>query len=150
MSTLTEPTLTDVMAILDEVWTSFLAAPEPLLPGVPDDAINHGTTAAVTVSGDWKGIVVIETTRLVAEEVTRRMLMLDTVTPDDVADAMGELVNIVGGQVKSLTGGQSALSLPVVAAGHFVHPSEAVELCRADLVWIGEPVRVTVLSVRTP
>jgi len=149
MSTLTEPTLSDLLAILDEVWGSFLSSPEPLLPA-SDDGMNHGTSAAVTITGDWRGIVVVETSRPVAEEVTRRMLMLDAVTPDDVADAMGELVNIVGGQVKSLTGGQSTLSLPIVASGHLVQPSEARELCRADLVWIGEPVRVTVLSVRTP
>ena len=43
-----------------------------------------------------------------------------------------------------LIDGPGQLSLPVVAAGVFSFPSTAVEVCRVDAVWHGEPVRVLV------
>jgi len=68
----------------------------------------------------------------------------DEAGPADVADAVGELVNMVGGNIKSLMPGPSVLSLPAVAAGRAAHPSGATEIARFDGVWAGEPVRVAV------
>jgi len=66
-------------------------------------------------------------------------------TPDeDVADAVGELVNMIGGNVKSLMPGPSVLSLPVVAAGRVARPSDSVEACRLDATWAGSPLVVSV------
>ncbi len=147
MSTLLEPSLTDVQMVVEEVWTSFLGDEEPLLP-VDAGALDVGWSAAVTVSGEWQGAVSVELPRTMAEEITRRMLGLDdgpdAVGDDDVADAVGELVNMIGGNVKSLMPGPSALSLPVVAAGRVARASDAVEACRLDASWAGAPLLVSV------
>jgi chemotaxis protein CheX len=83
-----------------------------------------------------------------ASEVTRRMLALEesdgAVSDADVADAVGELVNMIGGNVKSLMPGPSALSLPVVAAGRVARSSDSVEVCRLDASWAGDPLLVSV------
>jgi chemotaxis protein CheX len=147
MSVALEPSLSDVEMVVEEVWTSFLGAEEPLLMGAPAD-LAVGWSAAVTVSGEWHGMISVELPRDTAEEVTRRMLgLVDGLgsTPDeDVADAVGELVNMIGGGVKSLMPGPSALSLPVVAAGRVARPSDVVEVCRFDASWAGSPLVVSV------
>jgi chemotaxis protein CheX len=86
------------------------------------------------------------------------MLGLDGPLDDeDVADAVGELANMIGGNIKGLMPGPSVLTLPVVASGRFgVTPREVssadaprsvVEVSRMDAVWRGDPVQVTVYAV---
>ena len=143
MSVMTEPSYDDVQMLVDEVWTSFLGTEEPLLPCAPGE-VNVGWSAAVTVSGEWHGMVSVELPTGLAEEVTRRMLLVDETLDEDVADAVGELVNMIGGNVKSLMPGPSVLSLPVVAAGRVARPSDTVEVCRLDASWAGTPLLVSV------
>jgi chemotaxis protein CheX len=71
---------------------------------------------------------------------------LGDVTGEDVTDALGELANIIGGNVKSLMPDPSALSLPVVLIdGNTGWPS-SVEASRLDGEWLGEPISVRVLE----
>lgn len=142
-----EPAFSDVEMVVEEVWTSFLGAEDPLLVG-PPAALDVGWSAAVTVSGEWHGMICVELPTDTAEVVTRRMLGLveglEDTPDEDVADAVGELVNMIGGGVKSLMPGPSVLSLPVVAAGRVARPSDAQEVCRFDASWAGSPLVVTV------
>jgi chemotaxis protein CheX len=141
----------DLHAIVEQVWSSYLGQEEPLLarpvPAGPF-AADGAWSAAVSITGGWAGTVTVELADEVARTLTRRMLDLGEEAPldDDIADAVGELVNMVGGNVKSLLPGPSVLTLPVVAAGRAAHASESGELARLDAVWEGRPVRV---SVRT-
>jgi chemotaxis protein CheX len=143
MTITAEPSYDDVQMVVEEVWSSFLGAEEPLLPAAPAE-LSVGWSAAVTVSGEWHGMVSVELPTGLAEEVTRRMLAVDETFDEDVADAVGELVNMIGGNVKSLMPGPSVLSLPVVAAGRVARPSDAVEVCRLDASWAGNPLHVSV------
>lgn len=137
----TQPVLTDVLAILHEVWDSFVGADEPLLP-VPDrtGADWIGYAATITISGAWSGIVSLEFAADTAAAVSSRMLGLDQVTEEDVADAVGELVNMVGGNVKGLVPGPSVLSLPIVTTGRVARATDATEVCHADLAWFDQPL----------
>jgi len=137
------PSYDDVHMLVDEVWTSFLGAEEPLLPGAPAE-FPVGWSAAVSITGEWHGTVSVELPTGLAEEVTRRMLAVTDTFDEDVADAVGELVNMIGGNVKSLMPGPSVLSLPVVAAGRVARPSDNVEVCRLDVTWAGAPLLVSV------
>lgn len=143
---------TDVEQVLTQVWSSFVGGDEPLLPhsvgGTPFD-VAQTWSATVTIADGWNGSVSVELSHDVAVSLTRTMLCLpeaDTVEDGDLADAVGELVNMVGGNIKSLLPGPSRLSLPAVAAGRAVAPTDAVEVARLDGQWAGEPVRVTVHS----
>ena len=143
MTAVVEPSLTDVQMLVEDVWSSFLGAEEPLLAGPPSD-FGADWSAAVTVTGEWEGMVTVELPGPMAEEITRRMLLVDEAADEDVADAVGELVNMIGGNVKSLMPGPSGLSLPVVAAGRVARASDTVEVCRLDAVWAGQPLLVAV------
>lgn len=153
MSALTveAPALEDVRAVTEDVWLSLLGETEPLLPravpaGSPFDATG-AWSAAVTIAGEWQGVVTVEVAEVVARRLTAGMLAIpseDEVTDGDVADAVGELVNMVGGNLKSLMPGPSVLSLPSVAAGRAAFAHEVQEVSRLDVLWQGEPVRVSV------
>ncbi|WP_377324620.1 chemotaxis protein CheX [Pimelobacter simplex] len=144
------PDLDDVLAVTEDVWTALLGETAPLVPrgvpaGTPFDATG-AWSAATTVSGGWPGVVTVELDETVARQLTARMLDLpaDATGDGDIADAVGELVNMVGGNIKSLMPGPSVLSLPSVAAGRAAFASDVVEACRLDLLWQGAPLRVSV------
>ncbi|HJQ05001.1 MAG TPA: chemotaxis protein CheX [Nocardioides sp.] len=145
------PAFDDLLWVADEVWQALLGeeevlAPRPVPPGTPFDA--PGTwSAAVSVSGGWQGTVTVELSADVAAALTAQMLALpagEDAADADVADAVGELVNMIGGNVKSLMPGPSVLSLPMVAAGRAAHSSELAEVVRFDACWRDQPLRFSV------
>lgn len=144
------PSDTDLHAVVEEVWTTFLGPEEPLLPGDPSTPPGAGAwSAATTISGAWDGVVTVELPDAVALAVTGCMLGLapgEEPAPEDVADAVGELVNMIGGNVKSLMAGPSALSLPLVARGTIAASSDLTQVCHLPLSWTGSPLTVRVLA----
>ena len=145
--------LDDVLGILHEVWASYLSAEGELLPrlGGPEPGAEL-LTASVSVAGAWIGHIVVETSGAAARGIAAAMLALqdEELTEADVTDAMGEIANVVGGNVKSAVPDPSTLSLPLVVrggAGALAWP-DAAESVRAELAWRGEPVTVTVWIAR--
>ena len=106
--------------INDEIWGAVLGL--VLEPAGPDDAQPEGTelvTGQVQITGEWSGAVFIELTAALARKATAAMFFTepDEVTEDDLVDAVGELANMTGGNVKAQLEGPHALSLPSVTAG---------------------------------
>lgn len=134
--------------MVDEIVGAFLAAsateaPEPATP--PGEVV-----ACVHVTGTFSGSVICSTTQRFAELCAERMLAVDISQVDDesVVDAIGEIVNMIGGSVKALLPEPSTLSLPVVSVGDgpdLMVPGTSL-LTSVDLVCAEEPLRVTVLS----
>lgn len=137
------PRTDDVLAVAAEVWTSFVSAEEPLIPMDPEPG-EVAYSATVTISGVWNGAVTLEFGAGTAESVSARMLGLDDASETDVADAAGELVNMIGGNIKSLMPGPNSLSLPVVSTGHVARGTEAMETTRLDLRWANLPLSISV------
>ncbi|WP_435746855.1 chemotaxis protein CheX [Nocardioides sp. SYSU DS0663] len=148
MST-TAPTAVDLEALFIDMWASFVGAPELLLPGAPPADGTPLWTATVTITGEWRGMVSIDLAEPVVLAVTRGMLGFGEDEQPDLpscTDAVGELVNIVGGNVKSLMPGPSSLSLPVVSRGPVEVPTEWREASTLHLSWSDAPARVRVLT----
>ena len=103
-------------------------------------------TASISLSGSWKGAVFVECGFQDAFLFTSRMLEIDPPTElnDDVRDALGELANMVGGNLKSVLPGGVDLSLPSVVWGS----DYTVGMCRAGTTerWVVESPE-TVFSV---
>jgi chemotaxis protein CheX len=135
-----------VQGIADETWLALLGIDEVLVPvpaGVPEDAVS----AWVQVTGPWTGAVVLTCGRATAEELSRTLLRGpadEPVDPEDVADAMGELANVVGGNIKALLPSPSVLGLPDVG-GRAPNASSA-DTCSVGLLWRGQHVTVSVRS----
>jgi chemotaxis protein CheX len=86
-------------------------------------------TAAISLAGSWKGAVLVECGLPEAFIFTSRMIGIDLPTSlnDDVRDALGELANMVGGNLKSVLPGGVGLSLPTVVWGQ----DYTMQICRA-------------------
>ena len=76
-------------------------------------------TAAVHFAGDWRGAALVECdARQACQFATRFMgIALPAAIDDDVRDAMGELANMVAGNLKSVLPHGVGLSMPSVVEG---------------------------------
>ena len=75
-------------------------------------------TGCVQIVGGWRGAVMLQCPMSLAVTLTEQMFRSGSApSVDDVRDALGELTNVIGGNVKALFPGPSQLSLPAVAVG---------------------------------
>ena len=76
-------------------------------------------TGAIHFAGAWKGAVLLECTKPQAYEFTHRLMSipLPSSITDDVRDAMGELANMLAGNLKSVLPHGIGLSMPLVVEG---------------------------------
>src|SRR5689334_6055216 len=111
-----EPELTE---ITERVWASLVEAPLlPRRPGQPAPAPGSRTfTGCVQITGAWEGAVTVHCSEHLAKLLTAAMFMVDPgdTSAEEVADALGELANMVGGNVKALLPEPCRISLPAVA-----------------------------------
>ena len=130
-----------VQSIAQEAWSALIGEDAFLVPlpgGLPEDAVSSW----VEVVGPWTGAVVLTCGRTTAEELSRCLLaehappVLDA---EDVADGMGELANVVGGNVKAVLPGPSFLGLPEVGSA----PAAGPDVLRVDLLWRGRSLTIT-------
>lgn len=109
-----------VWTIAEEVFAAMIdGEPGYLRPwdGEPP-ALAEPMHAWVDVAAPFAGRVLISAERTTAEQITRALLAMpeDEVVQDaDYVDALGEVANVVGGNVKALVPDAGALSLPQVS-----------------------------------
>jgi chemotaxis protein CheX len=152
MTTYVAPTTDDLQAIAEQVWASYLdmSGCDPLV-ALPGEEFSVDVSASVSVTGAWQGHIVVSCSNTAAKYAAGELLGVeqDDVTDADVADALGELANIIGGNVKSLLPEPCGLSLPrvVVSSGNLYEqwPQTAV-VCQLGGLWRGEPLTVVVLE----
>ena len=141
----------DVRAVTGQVWESCLSPyGDPLSWGTGERLEGDVAQALIRVVGEWSGVITLEMSDEAAETAARVLetAATDEVAPEEVADAVGELVNIIGGNIKSLLPTPSTLSLPEVAqvAAPAAAERATTEHCRVDLSWGPRPIRVRVWS----
>jgi hypothetical protein len=133
-----------VHEIADQAWTALVGEEEFLLP-LPAPLPADTLSAWVTIRGPWNGAVVVTCGRDTADELTRALLRGHApavLEAEDVEDALGEIANVVGGNVKAVLPGPSALGLPETGATPPVAGSPA-DICRVDVLWRGQPLSIT-------
>jgi chemotaxis protein CheX len=144
------PTEDDLRRIVEQVWSSYLNVDgsQPLVV-MPVTTSDGAVTASVSVTGSWRGHVLVTCSDTAARNVAAVLLGVEfgDVAEGDIADALGELANVIGGNIKSILPDMCALSLPHVhvegSAGRY--PASA-EICRLSGIWLDDPVTVTVLE----
>jgi chemotaxis protein CheX len=133
-----------VQSIAEDAWIALVGEDEILLPlpaPLPGDALSSW----VDVVGPWTGTVVLTTGRQTAAELCRALLgpaAPEILDHEDVADAFGEIANVVGGNVKAALPGPSSLGLPEVGEAPAVRNPE--DVVRVDVLWRGEPLSISV------
>ncbi|MDQ1289693.1 MAG: chemotaxis protein CheX [Actinomycetota bacterium] len=134
----------DLEALLIEVLGA--VAGEEALPvwdeGLPSGPIVWSRLAIHDEEDDSFTMVSVRTSSIVARVLASRMLLTPDPGPDDLLDAVGELGNIAGGNVKSLLRHSCRLSLPAAEVTEDAKPTETGVTVRAAV--LGQVVELTV------
>jgi chemotaxis protein CheX len=125
------------------VWTTVLGLDaEDTAPAEASERADEITTS-VDISGSWSGTVSISFSRPLGKRLASAMLAVpeSEATPALVQDVVGELANVIGGNVKGVLPGPCKLSLPRVEVGS---QQSAEGETRLWFDCVGEPFCVTV------
>ena len=106
----------DVESLVRDIWAAVLGLPVTAVPSVVEGP-SHA--AVIHVHGSWEGTVVLHAASDLAAAVAGAMFACDPaeLSEEEIADALGEVVNMLGGSVKAVVDGPASLSLPTVIAG---------------------------------
>ncbi len=97
-------------------------------PRIPD---KDDLTATIHLAGEWKGALALECGRKEACAFAARFLSMSPpeVVDDVVRDVLGELSNMIGGNLKCVLAGGLKLSMPTVVDG----ADHGLRVCRAGV-----------------
>lgn len=120
----------EILHIAEQVLNDFLGLHlEPtrdteLIPEPPEGS-------RIFINGAWDGSVSLRCTETVSRRVASGMFGVppEAVSDDDIQDALGELANILGGNIKPLFPAPNHLSLPFYGG----EPEPGRVLCQVDM-----------------
>lgn len=130
-------------SITADIWATYVAAESVVMAfGAQDaDPARTDISAQVDIHGEITGTVVVACDSGSAADLARRMFGLEPPeepTMIEVADALGELANVVGGNVKALASHPGELTLPLVHAHErIVGWPRSRPSCGVEVVWDG-------------
>jgi chemotaxis protein CheX len=104
-----------ITEIAQSFWEAFLPDGAELQPGSGPLAAEE-IRGRVDIDGSWTGSVELSCSLALARRVASAMFCVEeeALDPIDVRDAVGEIVNVVGGNIKSILPPPTSLSIPVV------------------------------------
>ncbi|MCC7010699.1 MAG: chemotaxis protein CheX [Acidobacteria bacterium] len=115
-----QPGRQEVVSITQDVWQTALGIDlDPVV--APDVSPSDVPTldGVIAITGDWFGAVVVQVPIGLADRAARVMFALEDqpASTQDMQDAVGEITNMTGGNLKGLLDGRCHLGLPTVVAG---------------------------------
>jgi len=119
-----------LVQIIESVFVTMMDL-EVSLCEAPLDSRGERLTSFIHLTGDWNGAVLFECSSWQACQFTGRILAMDPppVLDDDVRDALGELANMIGGNMKSALAAGVSLSMPTVMEGLY-----DMRICRSRVL----------------
>jgi chemotaxis protein CheX len=135
----------EVRALVESIWATVLGWEAE--PAEAPETEGELLIGSVRISGAWEGEVRLGCPAELARQASGAMLGLppEVVAAADVADALGELTNILGGNLKALLPGANALGLPSVVEGPGPAGGEALVQaafrCRQGPFWVSVEAR---------
>lgn len=138
----------DVESIAYAIWESLLGLPIEVHEGggLGEDA---RVTCLVHLDGAFQGAVMIQCPETLGSLLTAAMLQTDgTPNTADMTDALGEIANVLAGNIKALLAQPSSISLPAVAFGpsYEIGVVGATAIAGVSFVCEGHPLVVTLLQ----
>ena len=143
----------DLFEILDTIWSTqlgFELDDDEQPANVPKDPQEALMTGTVQISGGFAGAVHLICGRSVVRAAAARMFSVPEVqlTDEDLRDALGELTNMVGGNIKALLPGSEFISLPTVIEGtnYGVARLDSDVVAETQGLYEGRPLRAVLLA----
>jgi chemotaxis protein CheX len=143
------PTLEgDVGEITEMVWSSLFDLPLERVGTTTSDGVS-AVTGFLSIDGAWNGAVMLRCAMPLAVTLTEAMFQgPETPTFAEISDAIGELTNMIAGNVKALLPSPCNLSLPAVALGsdYALSMLGTTALAQVSFLCDDQSVMVTVLQ----
>ena len=106
--------LTAILEVTHSVLFPLMGEIEAVTPSEsPERELMRGS---VTIKGRSHAIVTVDCSKTLARRLGGAMFEAEpsTLSSEDIADALGEIANIIGGNIKALLPGPSQLGLPEI------------------------------------
>lgn len=110
----------DFRQVIEDIWTSILGLEKPFQTRpVPEGDDQDLMCCCVHITGAWDGVIVLECSEPLLRHAAAVMFGTTAETIDSVSmtDALGELTNMIGGNIKSLLPEPCYVSLPAPTQG---------------------------------
>ena len=128
-----DPTEEVLKQIASDVWETVLSRSLEDLPDPGPEG--QGITGCINISGAWEGVVQVYCEGELGRHLASAMFEMepDEVSIAEITDAVAEIANILGGNIKALLPQPSFLSLPSTVVGrrcdiHYPRTQVAAEL----------------------
>ncbi len=143
----------DLFEVLELIWSTQLGlelakdGQAGEVPMAPPEGLMTGT---VQISGGFAGAVHLMCSRPAVRAAAARMFSVPEaeLTNEDLRDALGELTNMVGGNIKTLLPGSEFISLPTVIEGsdYGVARLDSDVVAVSQATFEGLPLQVVLLA----
>jgi CheY-specific phosphatase CheX len=143
--------VSELARILDHVWSSVLGLQLKQKHEKPDKIrYDHMISGLISYKGSTKGALIMNCPLKLAKQVAAIMFETDETNLDisETIDAIGEIVNVMAGNVRKLFDESCYLSLPEVAEGYDYHHSlpRSKVITSVSFECECQPVTVTLLK----
>lgn len=143
----------DLFEVLQTIWSTQLGLElddDGQPSGLVTDSKDGLMTGTVQISGGFTGAVHLVCGRGVIRTAAAQMFSVpeDDLSNEDLRDALGELTNMVGGNVKTLLEGTEYISLPTVIEGSNYGIARLASdiVAEAQGVFENQPLHVVLLA----
>lgn len=141
----------EISQYVESIWASLLGLmvrPDDSAPPPPRTSC---LTGCIQITGAWEGAVTLDIPWALSRQAAAIMFQAgpdDEVPLDQVQDAVGELTNMIGGNLKALLPGPCYLTLPAVADGtdYALRVLGSKVVSQATFVCQDQPFVVTVIE----
>lgn len=106
----------DIREIAVSIWETLFT--HPLTAAAQTEPMSApAVTGCVHIEGEWNGAVMLQCDSVLAATLAGELFQSSTPSSDEVRDTVGELTNMLAGNIKALLTEPSRISLPTVALG---------------------------------
>lgn len=137
----------DIREITRSIWETLFTA--PLASSVAVEELSDPVvTGCVHIVGAWDGAVLLQCGEELAMRLAAELFRSPVPSADDVRDTVGELTNMLAGNIKAVLPEPARISLPTVSFGsdHDLSVMGAAALAVVPFRCGGSPLVVTLLQ----
>ena len=136
----------DLRSIVESIWAAMLGIPIEYLGPDPGRGLEGEYSATIAISGNWEGALAVSCSEGLARFVGAALFQQDPweLEGDASMEAILELTNMIGGNVKALVGEGNRLGLPQTRTND-AEPLPGSEEARMLFDCLGEPLGLQVV-----
>ena len=137
----------EIRSLTSSIWETMLGLP---LEEARETALDSGPTlmGSVRITGAWNGKLDVRCTPSLARRAAAAMFACDQdgLSEEEVRDALGEIANMAGGNIKALLPQPNALSIPVVVDLDAATPAPSSGVCLVQFACDADPLSVQLVD----